>query len=126
MSSETKKVYHYLYNIKMFGDCYTLTIDQVGEVINPLVTEEVIENMIEKVEDELYDILKNYLEKFDVTLVNKQTLYLHLLCNMEVIVENHLINGLICRFTVQKDSSEYIEIHISIDGCITKVEEKIW
>lgn len=28
MCDETKKVYHYLYNIKMFGDCYTLTIDQ--------------------------------------------------------------------------------------------------
>ena len=45
---------------------------------------------------------------------------------MEVIVENHLINGLICRFTIQKVSAEYIEIHISMDGCITKVEEKIW
>ena len=42
---------------------------------------------------------------------------------MEVIVENHLINRLICRFTIQKDSAEYIEIHISMDGCITKVEE---
>ena len=125
MSSETKKVYHYLYNIKMFGDCYTLTIDQEGE-LNPFVTEEVIENTIEKVEDELYSILKNYLEKFDITLINKQTLYLHLLCNMEVIVENHLINGLICRFTIQKDSAKYIEIHISMDGCITKVEEKLW
>lgn len=125
MCDETKKVYHYLYNIKMFGDCYTLTIDQEGES-NPFVTEEVIENTIEKVEDELYSILKNYLEKFDVTLINKQTLYLHLLCNMEVIVENHLINGLICRFTIQKDSAEYIEIHISMDGCITKVEEKLW
>lgn len=45
---------------------------------------------------------------------------------MEVIVENHLINGLICRFTIQKDSAEYIEIYISMDGCITKVEEKLW
>ena len=125
MRDETKKVYHYLYNIKMFGDCYTLTIDQEGE-LNPFVTEEVIENTIEKVEDKLYSILKNYLEKFDITLINKQTLYLHLLCNMEFIVENHLINGLICRFTIQKDSAEYIEIHISMDGCITKVEEKIW
>ena len=124
MCDETKKVYHYLYNIKMFGDCHTLTIDQEGE-LNPFVTEEVIENMIEKVEDELYSILKNYLEKFDITLINKQTLYLHLLCNMEVIVENHLINGLICRFTIQKDSTEYIETHISMDGCITKVEEKL-
>lgn len=126
MSDATKKVYHYLYNIKMFGDHYTLTVDQVGELLYPFVTEEVIENMIEKVEDELYSVLKNYLEKFDVTLVNKQTLYLHLLCNMEVIVENHLINGLICRFTIQKDSAEYIEIHISMNGCITKVEEKLW
>ena len=125
MRDETKKVYHYLYNIKMFADCYTLTIDQEGE-LNPFVTEEVIENTIEKVEDELYSILKNYLEKFDITLINKQTLYLHLLCNMEVIVENHLINGLICRFTIQKDSAKYIEIHISMDGCITKVEEKLW
>ena len=63
MSGETKKVYHYLYNIKMFGDCYTLTIDQVGEVINPFVTEEVIENTIEKVEDELYSILKKLLRE---------------------------------------------------------------
>lgn len=125
MNNDTKKVYHYLYNIKMFDTRETICVGQVEKLDN-INVEVVIENLIEKVEDKLYDILKKYLEKFDNPFtVNKQTIFMFLIHDMEAKIENHSMTELICRFYVQQCLRKYIEIHISMDGCITKVEEKL-
>ena len=88
-----------------------------------------LEKLLESLENELLEIIKNYLKLFNVDFTDKSKIreYLsfgHLADSFEIKpTEDDQLHEVVCKFVLMQDSDYYLEIHI-VEGKITNYKTR--
>ena len=88
-----------------------------------------LEKLLESLENELLEIIKNYLKSFNVDFTDKSKIreYLsfdHLADSFEIKpTEDDQLHEVVCKFVLMQDPDYYLEIHI-VEGKITNYKTR--
>ena len=88
-----------------------------------------LEKLIESLENELLEIIKDYLNSFNVNFTDKSKIreyisFVHLVDSFEIKpTKDDQLHEVVCKFALMRDPDYYLEIHI-VEGKITNYKTR--